>query len=235
MQLINIRHPEDRVSFREAVLTGLGRNQGLFFPERFQRLPNVDELLQLDFVSRSVAVLEHLVGDEFAAGRLQVMVESAFDFPLRWAMVAIAATLWKPLYYAPNTMAELVAHRRRECAGDLFATSNFLPTGPSGRALWLRCWLPYLVLHFGLLPLPFLLIGPEAWVAALINRGLAELLTNVHAFVVIVPTSTQAFPALMAWRTWNLMPPGRMCAAQNSLMAALPRCPSPLGSKGEGP
>ena len=32
MKLINIRHPSEEVSFRQAVLQGLGRDQGLFFP-----------------------------------------------------------------------------------------------------------------------------------------------------------------------------------------------------------
>ena len=82
MELINIKHPQDRVSFRQAVLTGLGRDQGLFFPETFSRLPDVDALLREDFVTRSVAVLDHLLGDEISNARLQEMVSSAFDFPV---------------------------------------------------------------------------------------------------------------------------------------------------------
>jgi threonine synthase len=88
MDLINIQHPEDRVSFRQAVLQGLGRGQGLFFPRGFETLPDVPGLLGEPFVPRSVAVLQHLVGDEIEPGRLADMVASAFDFPLAVPEVA---------------------------------------------------------------------------------------------------------------------------------------------------
>ena len=82
MKLINIRHPSEEVSFRQAVLQGLGRDQGLFFPETFEALDDVPGLLETPFVERSVAVLHHLVGDELDEATLRGMVESAFDFPL---------------------------------------------------------------------------------------------------------------------------------------------------------
>ncbi len=83
MELINIKRPDEQVSFRQAVLTGLGREQGLYFPRRFQALPDVTGLLELAFVPRSVAILQHLTGGEIAAGTLQAMVTSAFDFPVK--------------------------------------------------------------------------------------------------------------------------------------------------------
>ena len=82
MNLLNIKHPAEQVNFREAVLRGLGSGQGLFFPERFSRLPDVEDLLQEDFVPRSAAILGHLIGDEIETATLQRMVASAFDFPL---------------------------------------------------------------------------------------------------------------------------------------------------------
>ncbi len=82
MNLINIKHPDQRVSFREAVLSGLGRDQGLFFPQSFEQLPDLDKLLEETFVPRSVAVLKHLIGNEVRLETLHNMVSSAFDFPL---------------------------------------------------------------------------------------------------------------------------------------------------------
>ena len=82
MQLINIKHPSEKVTFREAVLTGLGRDQGLYFPRSFKVLDDVDGLLQEPFVPRSIAVLQHLVGGEISVDALQKMVSKAFDFPL---------------------------------------------------------------------------------------------------------------------------------------------------------
>ena len=82
MELINIQHPEDRVDFRTAVLQGLGRGQGLFFPRRFVTLADVPDLLREPFVPRSATVLQHLIGDEIEPTRLAGMVASAFDFPI---------------------------------------------------------------------------------------------------------------------------------------------------------
>jgi len=82
VKLINIKDPTEQVSFREAVLRGLGRRQGLFFPERFAQLDDVSSLLRLPFVERSVAVLQHLLGNEVEAAAVRRMVESAFDFPI---------------------------------------------------------------------------------------------------------------------------------------------------------
>ena len=82
MRLLNIKDPGEQVSFREAVLRGLGSRQGLFFPDRFETLSDVPNLLRLPFVPRSVAVLQHLLGDEIDAATVEHMVISAFDFPI---------------------------------------------------------------------------------------------------------------------------------------------------------
>ena len=82
MQLINIKHPEEQVSFRQAVLQGLGQDQGLFFPREFTALPDVPGLLQEPFVPRSIAILDHLLGEEIGHDTVRSMVTSAFDFPV---------------------------------------------------------------------------------------------------------------------------------------------------------
>jgi threonine synthase len=82
MDLINIKHPEEAVSFRQAVLQGLGRDQGLFFPRQIQPLENMEQLLQTPFVPRSAAILHHLLDGELSEQAVMEIVESAFDFPL---------------------------------------------------------------------------------------------------------------------------------------------------------
>ena len=64
---------------KQAVLQGLGRDQGLFFPREFKELPDVQGLLQESFVTRSAAILHHLIGDEISEPVLQSIVASAFD------------------------------------------------------------------------------------------------------------------------------------------------------------
>ena len=82
MKLINIKHADEQVSFRQAVLQGLGRGQGLFFPAAFETLEDVPALLRMPFVERSVGVLGHLIGEEIDTPTLEKMVTSAFDFPI---------------------------------------------------------------------------------------------------------------------------------------------------------
>ena len=82
MQYINISHPEQKVTFPQAVVTGLGKGQGLFFPEQLKPLDDIQGLLDMDFVSRSKILLQHLVGDAMASDVLQGCVEKAFNFPL---------------------------------------------------------------------------------------------------------------------------------------------------------
>ncbi len=82
MDLINIKHPEQAVSFRQAVLQGLGRDQGLFFPRHITPLANIADLLSQPWVPRSAAILHHLLDGELSEADVLDTVSSAFDFPL---------------------------------------------------------------------------------------------------------------------------------------------------------
>jgi len=88
MPFINISHPQQSVDFPEAVVTGLGRGQGLFFPDRLEPLDDVQGLLQMDFVRRSTVILQHLVGESMLPEVLGDCVEQAFNFPVRLVTVA---------------------------------------------------------------------------------------------------------------------------------------------------
>jgi threonine synthase len=101
MQYINISHPDQKVTFPQAVVTGLGKGQGLFFPERLKPLDDIQGLLDMDFVSRSKIILQHLVGDAMAAEALQDCVEKAFDFPLKLEPVS-AGVYALELFHGPS-------------------------------------------------------------------------------------------------------------------------------------
>ena len=64
MQLYNIKDHSEQVNFAQAVKQGLGREQGLFFPETLTPLADVDALLAKPLVERSALILRHLLGDE---------------------------------------------------------------------------------------------------------------------------------------------------------------------------
>ena len=81
MNLYNIKHPEEQVNFAQAVRQGLGKDQGLFFPENIPHLSNIDELLALPLVERSQKILGALIGEEIPQVQLEQMVRNAFTFP----------------------------------------------------------------------------------------------------------------------------------------------------------
>ena len=62
----NLKENDEQVSFAGAVKQGLGKNQGLFFPETIPVLDNIDELLAMPLVERSVHVLYPFVKDDYA-------------------------------------------------------------------------------------------------------------------------------------------------------------------------
>src|SRR5258708_4491781 len=110
----------------------------------------------------------------------------------RYLRVAFLAMTWKVTYYAPSTMLALQNERRRKAGQPvdrkLDFTSLFNPMRPEGRELWLRCYLPYATFRFLLVPGLFALVaGAWAGFSVLACSVLAELITNVHAFVVIGP------------------------------------------------
>lgn len=81
MELVNLKDSTDTASFAEAVKRGLGKQQGLYFPERIPQLENINDVLAMPFVERSVLILEQLIGDELAHDTLADIVRSAFTFP----------------------------------------------------------------------------------------------------------------------------------------------------------
>jgi threonine synthase len=80
VELVNLKDSSDTASFAEAVKRGLGKNQGLYFPEKIPALHDIDGLLEKPFVERSIEVLRTLIGDELAEGELNDIVETAFSF-----------------------------------------------------------------------------------------------------------------------------------------------------------
>ncbi len=80
MELVNLKDASDTASFAEAVKRGLGKNQGLYFPETIPALDDIDGLLEKPFVERSIEVLRTLIGDELEEGELNAIVETAFSF-----------------------------------------------------------------------------------------------------------------------------------------------------------
>jgi fatty acid desaturase len=125
--------------------------------------------------------------------------------PLKWLLVLILMCTWKFSYYAPNTwwayrqlQRQRAQDKQSPQAAKLPHMGNawrllypgervILPLSRDVPSFWMYCVAPYAVVRFGLLPAPFLLLGIGAWLSALMTLLAAELLANIHAFVIIAP------------------------------------------------
>ncbi len=111
---------------------------------------------------------------------------------LKYVILFVAASTWKMTYYAISTYKQLLFKPqdrkldRQYKIEDLF----FTLIGKKYRGVWLRCWIPYAVITFGVLPACFLPLGVEYYLRVLGTSLLAEWLTNIHSFMMIVPNHT---------------------------------------------
>lgn len=123
---------------------------------------------------------------------LEWLRDSNLPMPVRYAIVGLFAMSWKPVYYAPNTLKHLrstknnVLGEERQSAA-LSQLELWNPLNPFARDLWLKCLLPYIMVKFVLIPLLFIPLGPTAVISVWINTLLAEIIANLHSFLVIVP------------------------------------------------
>uniref|UniRef100_A0A7S1TV00 Fatty acid desaturase domain-containing protein n=1 Tax=Phaeomonas parva TaxID=124430 RepID=A0A7S1TV00_9STRA len=138
---------------------------------------------------------------------LQWLREKDAPMALKYVMATALIPVWKWVYYAPNTFKELcIAEARKsgealpekfrpeeavtvatllapqneheEAARDFIGTGRFF-----GKVL-----APNFFLRFLALPAPLLLLpgGATLFGHALVNLALADLVTNIHSFIVIV-------------------------------------------------
>jgi fatty acid desaturase len=147
-------------------------------------------------------ILHHYsLGEEHDPDRVQANTEwirrSGLPMPARYLLVLLVALTWKWLYYAPNTLRQLETVLARR-AGEPTASAApppiigvwyrfFDPRDPIARAYWSRCFLPYFLWQFCVIPALFWPLGSWAALSVLANQVLAELLTNLHGFITIVP------------------------------------------------
>lgn len=80
MKLYNIKDHSEVVSFSQAVQQGLGRGQGLFFPDALPQFDDMDALLAMPLVERSTEILSALIGEELPKSHVRELVSEAFNF-----------------------------------------------------------------------------------------------------------------------------------------------------------
>lgn len=122
----------------------------------------------------------------------------------KYIVVAAAMSSWKWFYYSPNTYKELKLAELRKAGKPLpqgvnpedAVTLRSILTGQnpfySAFELMYKVLGPYLLIHFFVLPLPYLAAGyymetGDVWYwTAVKNLAFAEVLTNIHGFIAVV-------------------------------------------------
>ena len=81
MKLNNLKDPEQIVDFATAVKTGLGNNQGLFFPAKIPTLKNVETLLTMTTTERNFYILRPYVHENIDDASLKKIINNTYQFP----------------------------------------------------------------------------------------------------------------------------------------------------------
>ena len=112
----------------------------------------------------------------------------------KYVLILLASLTWKYTYYAPNTMSVLDPESKKRLKREhiVFITIKniFQLSNKHVRALWTSCYLPYVAFNFVFIPLLFFPLGEKAVIFVLLNKLLAECMTNFHSFLVIGPNHT---------------------------------------------
>ena len=118
---------------------------------------------------------------------LQWLINAKVPMWSKRLVVYAFAAVWKPVYYAPNTLRILENKERRKKRLPEITKYQISPFTKNGAELWKNFYLPYITVKFILLPLLFLPLGTEAVWSAFIILLMAEVYANLHSFLVIVP------------------------------------------------
>jgi fatty acid desaturase len=118
---------------------------------------------------------------------LQWLIQSRTPMFIRYIIIYTFATVWKLAYYAPNTQLILENKERRKKKLPEIKGYKWNPFSKRGWVLWRDYILPYALVKFVLIPLLFLPFGWSGVLTALLVTAIAELIANLHSFLVIVP------------------------------------------------
>lgn len=182
MKLYNLKDNSEQVSFAQAVKQGLGKQQGLFFPQELPEFSaaEIDELLKLDFVTRSSRILTAFIGDEIPEAELAARVKEAFAFPAPVTQVEQdVATL--ELYHGPTLAfkdfgGRFMAQALGQVAGNQPVTILTATSGDTGAA----------VAHafYRLNNVQVVILYPEGKISPLQEKLFCTLGENIHTVAI---------------------------------------------------
>jgi len=149
----------------------------------------------LDWIKPDAWAYEHNIMHHYHLGEkddpdnIEMNLHAISKLP-RWAkyiFVYLLAATWKLTYYAPNTLRILENKENRKHNLKESRSLEYTPFTRNGRKLWKYYVAPYGIVRFVLIPALFFPLGKEAVMTALLITIMAELIANLHSFLVIVP------------------------------------------------
>ncbi|CAL4319910.1 threonine synthase [Buchnera aphidicola] len=83
MNLYNLKDIKEKVNFTQAIKLGLGKKQGLFFPEIIPKISKkkIKKLINKNFITRSQKILSMFIGSEIKKKTINSSIQSSFSFP----------------------------------------------------------------------------------------------------------------------------------------------------------
>lgn len=180
MELYNLKHPSQKVSFSEAVQLGLGKDRGLFFPTRIPKLDNMDALLAMPFVERSKKVLGAWLADELGQEVVDKLVDGAFNFDLPLKQVDEQRACLE-LFHGPTLAfkdfgARFMAQCVNALAGNKVLTILTATSGDTGAAV--------ADAFFGLEKVNVVVLYPKGKISELQEKMFTTLGQNIHTVAV---------------------------------------------------
>lgn len=180
----NLKVPSDICDFGDAVLRGLGQDGGLYMPQTWPKLPQMDDFLALDFPTRCAEIGKRLLAPEISPDVVDDIFRSAFDFPL--PLVDLGQNQWVlELFHGPTLafkdfgarfMARILQHVHRQRTPDRPVTILTATSGDTGAA----------VAHAfkGLAGIHAVILYPADRISQLQERLFTTLGGNIHTLAV---------------------------------------------------
>ncbi len=125
-------------------------------------------------------VLHHaFTSEETDPDLIERNVEWVHRMPMaaRYVTLGLLALTWRATYYAPATLKVLLERERKRPVGTVELYRS---------VIW-QSWLPYAGWNFVGFPMLFSPLGPLAVMSAASNVFMADVLTNLHTFLIVGP------------------------------------------------
>jgi threonine synthase len=101
MILTSTRDPRTRARFGEAMTRNLAPGGGLYVPLKLPVFEDVDHLLALPWIERSIEILRRFLGDEYGEDEIAAVAREAFEVPV--PLVRVSDNLYSlELFHGPS-------------------------------------------------------------------------------------------------------------------------------------